>query len=330
VTVDLLTLGESMVSLRSAGPLSAGGSLGMHVAGAESNVAVGVARLGHSVAWAGVVGADPHGEFILRQLRSEGIAVQHRVDAGRATGVMFLERRTADISRAYYYRAGSAGSTISREDVDRAFAAGPRALHLTGITAALGPDARRAVEYAAERGAAEGLMVSLDVNYRGKLWTREEASAVLTPIARHAAVLIASDDELGLVADAGPAVAGPNGPDADAAEAAELAMAAELLDRGVREVVVKRGAAGAGVHTAAGRCEAPAVPVTSIDTVGAGDAFTAGYLSALLDGGDVAARLHRGTLAGAFAVSTAGDCEGLPSAAELALLATAPDGSTQR
>ncbi|WP_261382581.1 sugar kinase [Arthrobacter sp. UKPF54-2] len=323
MSVDVLTLGESMVSLRSAGPLSAGGSLAMHVAGAESNVAVGVARLGHSVAWAGVVGADPHGEFILRQLRSEGLAVHHRVDAARATGVMFLERRTADISRAYYYRAGSAGSTISRGDVDRAFAAGPRVLHLTGITAALSPEARRAVEYAAARGAAEGLVVSLDVNYRSKLWSRDEARAVLTPLARHATVLVASDDELGLVADGGAAV----GADPDAAE---LAMAAELLDRGVREVVVKRGAAGAGVHTAAGRLEAPAVPVTCIDTVGAGDAFTAGYLSALLDGGDVAERLRRGTLAGAFAVSTAGDCEGLPSAAELALLGTAPDGSTQR
>ncbi len=325
MTVDLLTLGEAMVSLRSAGPLSAGGSLGMHVAGAESNVAVGAARLGHRVAWAGVVGADPHGEFILRQLRSEGIAVQHRVDAARATGVMFLERRTADISRAFYYRAGSAGSTISREDVDRAFAAGPRVLHLTGVTAALSPEARRAVEYAAARGAAEGLVVSLDVNYRSKLWSRDEARAVLTPLARHASILIASDDELGLVAGAAASGAGAGG-----TEAAELAMAAELLDRGVREVVVKRGAAGAGVHTADGRRETPAVPVTSVDTVGAGDAFTAGYLSALLDGGDVAERLRRGTLAGAFAVSTAGDCEGLPTAAELALLGAAPDGSTQR
>lgn len=330
MTVDLLTLGESMVSLRSAGPLSAGGSLGMHVAGAESNVAVGVARLGHSVAWAGVIGADPHGEFILRQLRSEGIAVQHRVDAGRATGVMFLERRTADISRAYYYRAGSAGSTISREDVDRAFETGPRVLHLTGITAALGPEARRAVEYAAARGAAEGLVVSLDVNYRSKLWSRDEARAVLTPLARHASVLVASDDELGLVADGGALGGSALGSSPGGPEAAELAMAAELLEGGIREVVVKRGAAGAGVHTAAGRWEAAAVPVTSIDTVGAGDAFTAGYLSALLDGGDVAARLKRGTLAGAFAVSTAGDWEGLPSAAELALLGAAPDGSTQR
>ena len=322
MNVDFLTLGESMVSLRSAGPLSAGGSLNMHVAGAESNVAVGVARLGHRVGWAGVVGADPHGEFILRQLRSEGIAVQHREHAGRSTAVMFLEQRTADVTRAFYYRAGSAGSTLSRDDVDAAFRDGARVLHLTGITPALSQEARQAVEYAADRAAGEGLEVSLDVNYRSKLWSRDEARAVLTPLARHTTILIASDDELGLVAS----LPGSGG----AADDAETAMAAELLGRGVREVVVKRGAAGAGVHTAAGRWETPAVPVTSIDTVGAGDAFTAGYLSALLDGQDVAGRLQRGALAGAFAVSTAGDWEGLPRRDELALLGATPSGTTQR
>ncbi|HET6269257.1 MAG TPA: PfkB family carbohydrate kinase, partial [Arthrobacter sp.] len=141
-----------------------------------------------------------------------------------------------------------------------------------------------------------------------------------------ASIVIASDDELGLLAGAPGAAPAPPA-DTDAAEAA---LAAGLLERGVREVVVKRGAAGAGVHTADGRREAPAVPVTSIDTVGAGDAFTAGYLSALLDGEDVAGRLRRGTLAGAFAVSTAGDWEGLPRAEELALLGTTPSGTTQR
>ncbi|KUM33920.1 sugar kinase [Arthrobacter sp. EPSL27] len=316
-----------MVSLRSAGPLSAGGTLHMHVAGAESNVAVGLARLGHRVAWAGVVGSDPHGEFIVRQLRGEGIGVQHREDAARSTGVMFLEQRTADVTRAFYYRAGSAGSTLGRDDVDAAFRSGARVLHLTGITAALSQEARRAVEYAAARAAGEGLEVSLDVNYRSKLWSRDEARAILTPLALHASIIIASDDELGLVATGEGAVTGSDdGPGCSG----EAAMAAELLGRGVRDVVVKRGAAGAGVYTAAGRWEAPAVPVTSIDTVGAGDAFTAGYLSALLDGEDAAGRLHRGALAGAFAVSTTGDWEGLPRRGELALLGATPSGTTQR
>jgi 2-dehydro-3-deoxygluconokinase len=321
-SVDLLTFGESMVSLRSAGPLSAGGALTMHVAGAESNVAVGVARLGHSTSWAGVVGADPHGEFILRQLRAEGVGLQHREDPARRTGVMFLEQRTADVTRAFYYRSDSAGSTLGPEDVDRALQQRARILHLTGITAALSPEARKAVEYAAERAAADGLVVSLDVNYRSKLWSRDEAREVLTPLVRHATILIASDDELGLVATAPAGVRGP--------EAAEAAMADELLGIGVREVVVKRGAAGAGVHSLDGRWETAAVPVTSVDTVGAGDAFTAGYLSALLDGADIPARLQRGALTGAFAVSTAGDWEGLPARSELGLLAATPGGTTQR
>ena len=319
--VDLLTLGESMVSLRTGGPISAGGCLSMHVAGAESNVAVGAARLGQRVRWAGVVGNDPHGEFILRQLRGEGIEVRHREDAARSTGVMFLEQRTADVTRAYYYRSGSAGSMLSREDVDRALDGGARVLHLTGITAALSPQAREAVEYAAHSARSQGTLVSLDVNYRSKLWSRDEAKAALAPIVPHASILIASDDELGLVAPDLDRTA----LEQDCPESAEVLAAKRLLEVGVREVVVKRGAAGAD-----GRCEVPALPVTSIDTVGAGDAFTAGYLSALLDGGDVAGRLQRGALAGAFAVSTTGDWEGLPRTGELALLGSHVAGSTHR
>ncbi|HAP91172.1 MAG TPA: sugar kinase, partial [Arthrobacter bacterium] len=160
-----------------------------------------------------------------------------------------------------------------------------------------------------------------------RLWSRDEARAVLAPIVRHADILIASDDELDLVASA--TVSG-DASDSLGNDDAETALAASLLEQGVGEVVVKRGAAGAGVHTASGRFEAPAVTVTSIDTVGAGDAFTAGYLSALLDGEDVAGRLQRGAVMGAFAVSTAGDWEGLPGRTELAMLGATAGGTTQR
>ncbi|MFJ5861122.1 sugar kinase [Pseudarthrobacter sp. NPDC092439] len=311
-----------MVSLRSAGPLSAGGKLAMHVAGAESNVAVGVARLGHSVAWAGVLGDDPHGEYIQRQLRSEGIDVQCRIDPQRSTGVMFLEQRTADVSRAFYYRAHSAGSGLAPDDVKRGLECGAKVLHLTGITAALGSQARDTAEYAARFAADSGAVVSLDVNFRSKLWSRAEAREALTSLVRHAGIVIASDDELALVTSVQPSQ--------EDSGTVEAAMAAELLDGGLSEVVVKRGAAGAGVYTRGGHWEVPAVAVTSRDTVGAGDAFTAGYLSALLDGEDVAGRLQRGVLTGAFAVSTAGDWEGLPRRAELGLLTDLARGATQR
>jgi 2-dehydro-3-deoxygluconokinase len=105
--------------------------------------------------------------------------------------------------------------------------------------------------------------------------------------------------------------------------------ARELLGFGVREVVVKRGARGASAYTGAGRCDEPARPVTVVDTVGAGDAFTAGYLSALLDGLPVEQRLRRGAILGAAAVAAHGDWEGLPTRAELDQVGHDPE-ETQR
>ncbi|WP_449374047.1 carbohydrate kinase family protein [Arthrobacter psychrolactophilus] len=133
--------------------------------------------------------------------------------------------------------------------------------------------------------------------------------------------MVASEDELSLLSSRS---------DASEQNLEIPALAAELLDRGVEEVVVKLGAAGAEVYTAAGRFHVTALPVHSVDTVGAGDAFTAGYLSGLLDGEALEARLHRGNLMGAFAVSTKGDWEGLPNREELGLLDSQEVGSTQR
>ncbi|ALV46601.1 sugar kinase [Arthrobacter alpinus] len=322
--VDLLTFGEAMVSLRSSGPLAQGGTLTTHMAGSEANVAVAMSRLGHTTKWVGRLGEDPHGEFIRRQLGAEFVEGQITVDPDRATGVMFLEQRTADVSRALYYRSGSAGSEISPLDLEPALAESATILHLTGITPALSANARMAFERAAAGAAAAGMMVSLDVNYRNKLWSREDAREVLSAVAGYAQIVIASEDELNLLAPKGSAAA-DSGSDAGVA-----GIAAELLALGVNEVVVKLGADGAEVYTLAGKFHVDAKAVSVVDTVGAGDAFTAGYLSAVVDGESIEARLVRGNTLGAFAVSTRGDWEGLPNRAELDLLSVQAMGSTQR
>ncbi|MFR9775678.1 sugar kinase [Micromonospora sp. MS34] len=314
--VDLLTVGEALVSLRSAGPLATGGPLTPHLAGAESNVAIGVARLGHRAGFAGRVSADELGLFLLRQLRAEGVDVGHVVrDPDRPAGLMFLERRTADLTRVVYQRAGSAGSALTVDDVRPALAAGARVLHLTGITPALSDSARAATAWAAGTAARGGTLVCLDVNHRTKLWDRDAARAVLTPLAGHASVVVASHDELDLV----------GAPGAD-----EPTVVAELLDRGVSTVLVKLGGDGARAYTRDGRLEAAALPVTAVDTVGAGDAFTAGYLSGHLDGLDLAGRLRRAVTLGAFAVAGHGDWETLPRRDELSLLDGWQPGSTVR
>ncbi|MFE9955691.1 sugar kinase [Micromonospora sp. NPDC005299] len=314
--LDLLTFGEALVSLRSAGPLTAGGALTPHLAGAESNVAIGLARLGHRAAFAGRVSDDELGGFLLRQLRAEGVDVTHVVrDPERPAGLMFLERRTADLTRVLYQRAGSAGSALGVDDLRPALAAGARVLHLTGITPALSASAREAAGWAAETAARAGTLVCLDVNHRAKLWSRDVARAVLTPLAGHASVVVASADELDLV----------GAPGAD-----EETVVAGLLARGVSTVLVKLGGDGARAYTREGRRDAAALPVTAVDTVGAGDAFTAGYLSAHLDGLDLAGRLRRAVTLGAFAVAGPGDWEGLPRRDELSLLDSRQPGDTLR
>ncbi|RSM63981.1 sugar kinase [Actinoplanes sp. ATCC 53533] len=291
-----------MAALRGGGPLRLGGDLRLSVAGAESNVAIGLARLGHRTRWAGRVGDDELGELVLRTLRAEGVDVSMAVVApNELTGMLLFDRAPGGATRVHYRRAGCAGSRLGPADVVPAVALGARILHVTGITPALGDDSAAAVRYAVDAVRATGATVCLDVNHRPKLWGRAQARAVLRPLAAAAQVLVASEDELPLVAD---------GPD-------EASRAQELLDLGVREVVVKRGARGASAYTGAGRCDEPAWPVAVVDTVGAGDAFTAGYLSALLDGLPVGQRLRRGATLGAAAVAAHGDWEGLPTRAEL-------------
>lgn len=312
--VDVVTFGESMGSIRAAGLLRFGGAMNMAMGGAESNVAIGLARLGHAVRWVGRLGDDEVGEYVLRMLRAESVDTERvTLDTSRRTGLMLVEKRLPDIARVAYYRAGSAGSALGIPDLDGAFDASTRILHVTGITPALSPSAAEAALWAVRTAKELGVLVSFDVNYRAALWSREAASAVLTELARAADIVFASDDELSLVADG---------------ETEEHAAQA-LIAAGVDQVVVKRGADGAIAWHGTQSTSVPARKVAAVDTIGAGDAFTAGYLSALLDGENVAARLDRGAVLGAFAVSAAADWEASPTRRELSMLDHAP-GSTLR
>jgi len=308
--VDVATFGETMAALRAEGPIRLGGTMGLSIAGAESNVAVGLARLGHRVSWTGLVGGDETGELVLRTLRAEGVDVGHaRLDSRGPTGLLLFERRIGSVVRVTYHRSGSAASFLSPGDVLPALDPPPRLLHVTGITPALGPAPAAAVRAA----VSSGVRVCLDVNYRSRLWSRDQAAATLRPLVPSLSVVVASDDELDLVAPASATT--------------EADRVAALLDAGVTEVVVKRGAAGATGHTRSSRVDLPARRVGVVDVVGAGDAFVAGYLSGLLDDLDLTDRLDRAVTTGAFAVASPGDWEGLPTRAELTLLDTGPEST---
>ena len=235
---EVVTLGECLVSFVASepGPLATATAFRAYPAGAEANVAVGLARLGRRVAFVGRVGADGLGTRILRALRGEGVDVSGLVvDPAAPTGVMIRERRGIGPAEVFYARAGSAGSRLAASDVSAAEARGDfataRWLHLTGITPALSPSCRAAIATALETGRAAGLTVSLDLNLRRRLWTELEAATILAELAARVDVVIADEDEARVVTGA-------------SRDALPETLAAALLALGPALVALKLGSRG--------------------------------------------------------------------------------------
>ncbi|MFB6850173.1 sugar kinase [Streptomyces sp. NPDC056373] len=302
----LVTVGETLAALSASqpGPLSLGTDLRLGIAGAESNVAVGVSRLGGSATWISRVSDDALGDLILRELRAEGVTTVAARDPA-PTSLLLKERRTRTHTRTRYYRTHTAGARLTAADIPEQIVARASVLHVTGITPALGEGPAAAVTRAVDIAADAGVTISLDVNFRSLLWSEDEARGVLLPLLRRCDLVFAGPHEAGLV------VSGADGP-------GELAQG--ICDLGPGGAVIKLGAEGAYARLDGQTYRQPAVPVGVDDVVGAGDAFAAGYLAELLAGESPRRRLRTAAVLGAFAVSTTGDWEGLPRRHELDLL----------
>ena len=301
----LVTFGETMglVTAVEPGPLELARHITYGIGGAESNVAIGAARLGSTVTWFGRVGRDATGDLIERRLRAElAEAIVIRDDS--FTGLMVKHRRFANRLHVDYHRAGSAGSHLTPDDVPTAVLEAAGILHVTGITPALSDTARETVLHAVRTARAAGVTVCLDVNYRSKLWEPDAARPVLRELVTLADIVFAGPAEGALVLGLGH-------------EQRAERLAAALSDLGPAEVIIKDGARGCTATIDTIAHVVPALDVPLVDPVGAGDAFVAGYLAERLDGQDARVRLQTAVTAGALAVTVAGDCEGLPTRADV-------------
>jgi 2-dehydro-3-deoxygluconokinase len=305
------TLGETMALVRGRdiGSLRHVSDLALGIGGAESNVAIALSRLGLDVSWLGRVGDDSLGERVVREIRAEGVDVHALVDPAAPTGLMLKERPRPTATRVVYYRAGSAGSRLSPADVPAGWIERADLLHITGITALLSDSARETLSVAVDRARSAGVTVSFDINYRSALAAPAVAGPWLRELAERADLVFGGPEEFELLY-----------PDTAAA-----AACARLLAHRPAEVVLKRGAEGAATVLAEETVESPGFVVEVVDTVGAGDAFVAGYLSGLLEGSGVAARLHRANVCGAMLCMTPGDWESSPTLREVERF-TAPSG----
>ncbi|MFJ4159480.1 sugar kinase [Microbacterium testaceum] len=308
---SVLTFGETMGLIRGEdlGGWENVSRAAVGIGGADSNVAIGLRRLGVEVTWIGRVGDDALGRRIEREIRGEGVCTRAIVDGTRATGLMLKERRTPAHSRVTFYRSGSAGSALAPSDVGDDDIAAASVVLVNGVTASLSDSAREAALSVVARARASGVTVAFDVNHRPSLWTGGDPRALYLDLARASDLVFAGDDEARLLL----------GID----ERDTLSLSAEMLALGPSQVVVKSGAAGALAREGEAVATSPAVRIDPVDTVGAGDAFVAGYLAALLDGSPLAERVSLGVRCGAFACLGPGDWESLPRRADLALLSGA-------
>ena len=309
---QVVTLGETMALMKAEtpGPLAHVSSLSLGVGGAESNFAVALRRLGTSVTWVGRLGADSLGDLVQRELAAEGIVTLAIRDADAPTGLMIKERRTPDALRVWYYRTGSAGSRLSWADVPPELIAGAELLHVTGITLGISDSAREAVHQAVECARRAGVLVSFDLNYRSALWPPAEAARDFASIIAKADLVFAGESEAAMVVGAAED---------------PLTLAHRIAELGPTQSVIKLGADGCVAVVDGHEYRRPAVRINAVDSVGAGDAFVAGYVSELVAGANTSARLRTAVRAGAFACLVPGDWEGMPRRQELALLdATEP------
>ena len=311
----LVTVGETMALFTSsrAGRLRHAASLQLGFAGAESNVAIGVSRLDASATWFGRVGDDELGELILRGLRAEQVDVSAAVRDSCSTSLMIKERLTSDLTRVSYYRSAGPGSRLQPDDLPAAQLREASVLHITGITPALSPSARETIHVAIELAREGNALVSLDYNYRAALWTAEDAGSELRDLTTKVDLVFAGEEEAALVVD----------------QPTSEGQAQALAALGPSRVIITRGSSGATASIEGRVMNVDAVPVQSVDPVGAGDAFVAGYLAELLAGRDDNISLATAAACGAFAVTVRGDWEGMPHRSDLQVLSGAP-GSVLR
>ena len=274
---DLVGIGEVMLRLAAPPPqrLEQAGALDVKIGGTEANVAVACARLGLRTAFISALPADhAWGDRTVRELTSHGVdcAGVVRRPASRM-GLYFLEYGAAPRPvRVLYDRRDSALSLLTPEEVDWSLVRRARLLHLTGVTAALGDNLRQVLRRALDEADSAGVPVSLDVNYRSRLWTSAEARSFLEEILPRVRYLFVGSDDAETVFKL---VGQPN----------EVLSGLAMIAPGAT-IALTLGEAGSAILTDTTRIVRPSrlYTVSVVDRVGAGDAYAAGFLWATLTG----------------------------------------------
>lgn len=304
--LDTITFGEAMAMFMAnhPGSLHEVNQYTRELAGAETNVAIGLARLGLCSGWASKVGDDAFGRFVIERLKNENVDINHvLIDQKNPTGFQLKSMVLKGDPEVQYFRKGSAASHLTSDDFNEEYFHGAKHLHMTGIPLALSESARSFAKHALSFMKKNGKKVSFDPNLRPALWaSQEEMVKEINEAAFQADYVLPGIAE-------GEILTGFKDP---------REIASFYLERGAQLVVIKLGAEGAFYKTATEEGTVRGFHVDKVvDTVGAGDGFAVGVISGLLEGLDVHDAVLRGNAIGALAVQSPGDNDGYPTKAEL-------------
>ena len=318
--VKFVTFGETMAQYNASyvGSYDENGQYVLDCAGAESNVAVDLLRLGvrdFEALWVSRLGDDEAGHFILNEL-SDRIHVAAPTFGGQRTGVSFLNHLSGDKHVKKYNREGSAASLLTFDEV-RPHLEGADVLHVTGITPALSHTSRQTTLESLRYARDKGIPVSFDLNYREQLWTPSEARAVLDEMIPYASLFKLGHDEAEAIWNKG--------------YSAER-YASDLQGASGGVVVVTRGMDGAVAYDGEILVEHPGYAIDVLDPVGAGDAFVAGFLGSIFESNglrefldlnpaerksDIQKALEVGNVCGALTCTRYSDTAAMPTMREV-------------
>lgn len=298
--MDVITIGDGMIAMCpiQKGPIIFSNTFERKIGGAEFNVAIGCSRLGLKSGWISRLGNDDFGKYILKTVRGEDVDTSEvKLVDGYQTSVYFREVLSDGSSRSFYYREKSPTSTMNLEDLNEEYFKNAKILHITGVFPSINKNNQRVILEAVKLAKKLNLKVSFDPNIRLKMWTKKEAKNFIQRILPSVDILLIGDEEVELLLD-----------DSNIEKAMET-----FHSYGIETVIVKKGAKGAIGSDGKNVYEVPAIkPKALVDTVGAGDGFAAGFLTALLKGEVLENCIRFANAVGSLVVGVEGDNEGLP------------------
>jgi 2-dehydro-3-deoxygluconokinase len=315
---EIITFGEAMIRLNPPNfqRLEQARSLDLQIGGAELNTAVALARLGHSAAWVSRLTDNPLGRLIANRAREAGVSTEHVIWTPEdRVGVYFLEFGAAPrASSVLYDRKGAAIAQIVPGMVDWAKVfAGVKWFHVTGITPALSGGAAQVTREALGAARSAKVGTSIDLNYRAKLWSTQEAGRCMTDLMQFCDVLITTEEDVEKVFG----IRGKDYEDGAALVAKRFPLRAVTITLRENPLVWKN--CWTAIAYQDGKVlRTRSYEVEIVDRLGAGDSFAAGLIHGLLENNlqlgldfGVAASAIKHSIPGDFAWITLGEVEAM-------------------